>query len=74
MLLFVVFRYCTIFFGLHFVFLSNFFMLACSFGNDVYAVSEVVFEDLCIICWNLWQFYVSKVDLHSYDVIKCYVY
>jgi hypothetical protein len=56
------------------MFLINFFLLASEFGNDVYAVSEDMFEDLCVICWNLWQFYVGKVNLHSYDVIKRYVY
>lgn len=48
-------------------------MLASSFGDDVYAVSEDMFEDLCVICWNLWQSYVGKVNLHRYDVIKHYV-
>jgi len=56
-----------------FVFLTN-FLPASKFGNDVYAVSEDMFEDLCVICWNLWQFYVGKVNVHSYDVIKHYVY
>jgi len=71
LLLFVIFRYCSIFL---FVFLTIFFLLVSKFGNDVYAVSEDAFEDLCVICWNLWQFYVGKVNLHSYDVIKHYVY
>jgi len=56
------------------MFLTNFFMLASLFGDDVYAVSEDMFEDLCVICWNLWWSYVGKVNLHSYDVIKYYVY
>jgi hypothetical protein len=42
------------------VFLTNFFLLVSKFGNDVYAVSEDIFEDFCVICWNLWQFYVGK--------------
>jgi len=51
---------------------NKFFLLTSTFGNDVYAVSEEMFEDLCVICWKLWQFYVGKVNLHSYDVTKHY--
>jgi len=62
------------YFFLFIYFILFFYFFASSFGGDVYAVSEDIFEDLCVICWNLWQFYVAKVNLRSYDVIKHYVY
>jgi hypothetical protein len=71
LLLFIIFGFCAIFF-VRFVFLTLFFLLTSKFGNDVYAVSEDMFEDLCVIFQNNWQFYVGKVNICNYDVIKRY--
>jgi hypothetical protein len=47
-----------------FVFLTSFLLQTSKVGNDVYAVSENIFEDLCV-CWNPQLFYVGKDNLHS---------
>jgi hypothetical protein len=38
------------------VFLTSFILQTSKVGNDVYAVSENMFEDLFVMCWNPQQF------------------